>query len=85
MTPAPPERTSSEVRATIERLVDERGDSLAALSRMIRRNEAYLQQFVRRGTPERLPEDVRLILAKHFSINERLLGARDPWAPGEPA
>lgn len=73
--------TAEQVRATLESLALERGVSLAELSRMIRRNEAYLQQFIRRGTPARLAEDDRLMLARYFRIDERLLGAREPWTP----
>jgi hypothetical protein len=72
-------------RKTIERLAKEHGDSLAVLSRLAGRNVAYLHQYITRGTPDKLPEDVRLILAKHFLIDERLLGARDPWTPGQHA
>lgn len=67
--------------SVILRLSIERDESLASLSRRVGRNEAYLQQFVKRGTPQVLPEDVRLLLAQHFRIDERLLGARDPWVP----
>ncbi|SDA14813.1 hypothetical protein [Sphingomonas sp. NFR15] len=71
------------MRATLDRLRTERNVSLAALSRMIRRNEAYLQQFVSRGTPARLAEDDRRMLAIFFNIDERELGARDPWVPAQ--
>jgi hypothetical protein len=78
-----PERlvTSEQARATVEALVARDSESLAALSRMIRKNPAYLQQYVKRGTPEWLHEDDRLLLAKYFQIDERRLGARDPWTP----
>ncbi|WP_242149666.1 hypothetical protein [Sphingomonas sp. BAUL-RG-20F-R05-02] len=78
------EATSAEpdnVRATLADLINQRGESLGALSRMIGRNDAYLQQFIRRGTPRRLDEDARLKLAKVLKVDERLLGARDPWQP----
>jgi hypothetical protein len=74
-------QTPEQVRATVERLVNQRGESYAAMSRFIGRNAAYLQQFVKRGTPERLPEKERLMLAKYFGVDERRLGARDPWTP----
>lgn len=70
-----------QVRKTLEQLAIERGESLGALSRMIGRNDAYLQQFIRRGTPSRLAEDDRLRLAQFFGVDERMLGAREPWAP----
>lgn len=73
---------TDSVRARIEQLASTTGESLAELSRMIGRNPAYLQQFVKRGSPRRLPEDERLALAMHFGVDERELGARDPWTPG---
>ncbi len=73
----------STVRATLARLVAERGESLSSLSRRIERNAAYLHQFIHRGTPAALGETERLTLAKHFRIDERLLGARDPWTPAD--
>jgi hypothetical protein len=76
-----PMPTESEIRAKLDRLAKSRGSSLAALSRMIGRNPAYLQQFVQRGTPRRLDEDDRLTLAQFFGVNEREFGARDPWSP----
>ncbi|WP_342657150.1 hypothetical protein NPJ82_09350 [Sphingomonas sp. NY01] len=54
---------------------------MANLSRSIGRNDAYLQQYVARGTPRRLPEDERRKLAMILQVDERLLGARDPWSP----
>lgn len=69
------------IRRTVAELATRNGDSLAALSRRIGRNAAYLQQFVDRGTPQRLPEDARLVLAQHWQVDERQLGARDPWSP----
>ena len=63
------------------RLAAERGESLASRSALIGRNAAYLQQFVMRGSPKRLADDDRLRLAKFLNVDERLLGARDPWQP----
>jgi phage repressor protein C with HTH and peptisase S24 domain len=61
-------------RATLERLCLERGEDFAGLSRMLGRNPAYIQQFVRRGVPKRLKEEERRKLARYFSISEALLG-----------
>ncbi len=63
-----------EARQTLIRLSGESGESLAELSRMIRRNPAYLQQFLYRGTPRRLAEEDRRLLAIHFSVEETMLG-----------
>lgn len=57
------------------------GHSLADLSRRIGRNANCLQQFVRRSSPRRLPELDRRQLAMASEIDERELGARDPWTP----
>ena len=59
----------SEPRLVIERLCAERGEDFAGLSRMLGRNPAYIQQFVRRGVPKRLKE------AKLGAADEALLFA----------
>ncbi|HYC65163.1 MAG TPA: S24 family peptidase [Reyranellaceae bacterium] len=64
----------SEPRLVIERLCAERGEDFAGLSRMLGRNPAYIQQFVRRGVPKRLKEAERRKLARYFAISETLLG-----------
>src|SRR5215210_7632047 len=64
----------SEPRLVIERLCAERGEDFAGLSRMLGRNPAYIQQFVRRGVPKRLKETERRKLARYFAISESLLG-----------
>lgn len=68
-------------RHCLPTLVADRGHSLAALSRYVGKNDAYLQQFITRGSPRHLPEDIRLKLAQCLQIDERVLGARDPWTP----
>jgi len=61
-------------RDALDRLAQARGTSLAALSRMLGRNLAYLQQYVRRGTPRALPERDRRLLAAFFDVDEAVLG-----------
>lgn len=51
-----------------------RGESLAALSRLIGRNAAYLQQYVARGTPRLLAEADRRKLARYLGIADAALG-----------
>ena len=72
----------SDPRSVLERLCAERGEDFAGLSRMLGRNAAYVQQFVRRGVPKRLKEEERRKLARYFAISEALLGgpAEDPSA-----
>jgi phage repressor protein C with HTH and peptisase S24 domain len=61
-------------RQVLERLCEERGEDFAGLSRMLGRNAAYIQQYVRRGVPKRLKEEERRKLARYFNISESLLG-----------
>ena len=71
----------SPVRRRLKSLAQERERSLADLSRTIGRNANYLQQFVTKGSPRRLPELERRHLAIVLNVDERLLGAVEPWTP----
>ena len=75
--------TRAEIAATVVAMTEERGTSLAALSLMLDRNVSYLQQFVTKESPKRLAEADRRTLAMFFGIDERRLGALDPWTPYE--
>lgn len=65
---------STDPRAALQRLIEERKDDYAALSRLIGRNSAYIQQYIKRGTPRRLAEQDRQILARYFGVSEEVLG-----------
>lgn len=65
-------------RAALERLIEERGEDYAGLSRLIGRNPAYVQQFIKRGTPRRLAEEDRRRLARYFGVDEARLGGPPP-------
>ncbi len=65
---------SSDPRIVLVRLCAERGEDFAGLSRMLGRNPAYIQQFVRRGVPKKLKEEERTKLARFFGVAESLLG-----------
>ncbi len=69
----------SDPRTVLERLICERGEDCASLSRLIGRNPAYVQQFIRRGSPRRLAEADRQRLARYFGVPEAWLGG--PAAP----
>lgn len=71
----------ADPRSALEALVRERGEDYASLSRLIGRNPAYIQQFIARGTPKRLAEEDRRILAAYFRVPESLLGGRDDPTP----
>ena len=76
---------AEDPRALLERLIGERGEDYAGLSRLIGRNPAYVQQYIKRGTPRRLAENDRRALARYFRIDEALLGApeREEGAPAD--
>ena len=65
---------SIDPRAELQRLIQERREDYAALARLIGRNPAYIQQFIKRGTPRRLHEKDRETLARYFGVSETLLG-----------
>ncbi len=65
---------NEDPRDVLARLIAENGDDYAGLSKLLGRNAAYVQQFIKRGSPKRLPEKERGILARYFGVDERLLG-----------
>lgn len=64
----------NDVRANLERLIHEQGEDMSALSKLLGRNAAYVQQFIRRGIPRKLDEDDRRKLAQYFGVDENMLG-----------
>lgn len=64
----------NDPRKALERLCAERGVDFAGLSRLIGRNPAYIQQYIRRGSPKRLKDEERRKLAQYFDVDERVLG-----------
>lgn len=65
---------SADIRQRLLDLAAERRVSLSALSRMIGKNASYLQQFVRKGSPRKLEEEDRRMLAGFFRVDEAELG-----------
>ena len=63
-----------DTRAALQALIEERGEDYAGLSRLIGRNPAYIQQYIKRGSPRRLGEEDRRLLARYFGVEERALG-----------
>lgn len=58
------------VRRFIEGRLADLGLKRRDVSRRLNRNDAYLQQFLERGSPKVLPEDVRKALAKILRCSE---------------
>jgi len=65
----------SNARQALDQLIQQKGSSYAAISRLIGRNASYIQQFIRRGSPRELEERDRTLLAQFFGVDERVLGA----------
>lgn len=64
----------ADPRALLAGLIRDHGVDCSTLSRLIGRNPAYVQQFIRRGSPRRLAERDRAVLARFFDIPEERLG-----------
>ncbi len=72
------------VRAYLESLIADRGETYANISLLIGRNPAYIQQFIKRGTPRKLDENDRRILARYFGVTEQALGQVERSAVARP-
>ena len=61
-------------RAALDRLLSERGVDYARLSEKIGRNPAYIQQYIKRGSPRRLADEDRARIAAFLGVSEAMLG-----------
>lgn len=66
-----------DARAALDALIRERREDYSSLSRLLNRNPAYIQQFIKRGVPKKLDEEDRAKLARYFGVSEALLGGRE--------
>lgn len=64
-----------QARENLERLIRERGVNYSSVSRLLGRNAAYIQQYIKRNSPRHLDENDRLVLARFFGVDEKVLGA----------
>jgi len=64
-----------DARRALDELIQKRGCNYSEISRLLGRNAAYIQQFIRRGSPKQLDEQDRAVLARFFGVDERVLGA----------
>lgn len=70
-----------QVRDNLRAAAGRAGISLGRLSRLLGRNDAYLQQFIARGSPRVLPERDRRILADYLGLDEAALGGASDAIP----
>lgn len=76
----------ADPREALDRLLKERGEDYVGLSRLIGKNAAYIQQFIKRGTPRKLDEQDRRTIANYLGVSEAVLGGPDSHrtaGPGE--
>ena len=76
--------TDEEARAALQRLIEDKGEDYSGLSRLLGRNAAYVQQYIKRGSPRRLAEADRRLLSRYFGVDEVALGGPAAMA-GRPA
>ena len=69
-----------DARQALDALIRQHGEDYSALSRLLGRNPAYIQQYIKRGSPRRLSEEDRLQLAAYFRVPEARLGGGDKRA-----
>ena len=64
---------TEEIRKKIARLINERGLNYAQVSLALGKNIAYIQQFIKNGSPRRLGEVERQKLAQILRVDEQEL------------
>lgn len=64
-------------RQALDDLIREREETYAAVSRLLGRNSAYIQQYIKRGTPARLDQSDIAQLALHFDVPAKQLGGKE--------
>jgi len=64
---------AEQIRAHIADLIKQKGKNLRSVSIAIGKNEAYLHQFVHKGSPVRLPEEDRRKMADLLDVDEQEL------------
>ncbi len=66
------------VRLRVMQLIQARGGDLKNTSLALGRNAAYMHQYLFRGTPKVLPEDIREALAAHLGVADEELRPQAP-------
>lgn len=61
-------------RRALDELIKERGESYSSVSRLLSRNAAYIQQFIKRGSPARLDDSDIALLSVHFGVPAAVFG-----------
>lgn len=72
------EQVMDNVREELDRLIQQRRLGYSEISRLLGRNAAYIQQFIKRGSPRKLDDADRRLLARFFGVDEQVLGGPPP-------
>lgn len=73
--------TNQFVRENLKQLIQASDvENYTSISRLLGRNAAYVQQYVTRGSPARLDERDRRLLARYFGVDEDTLGKANDLA-----
>ena len=72
-----------EPREALDGLISEQGETYASISRLLGRNSAYIQQFIKRGSPARLDQSDIALLALHFDVPIEVLGGKEGPTVGQ--
>jgi len=70
-------------REALDGLISEQGETYASISRLLGRNSAYIQQFIKRGSPARLDQSDIALLALHFDVPVEMLGGKEGPTVGQ--
>ena len=68
-------------RQTLDELIKQQKTNYSSISRLLGRNAAYIQQYIRRGSPRSLDERDRHVLARFFGVDPSVLGGADVVRP----
>lgn len=69
-----------QIRKALADRMQERGVSMAELSRRLGRNHAYIQQFVS-GKQQNIPYEERIFIAEYLEMKPQLLGVAEKQQP----
>lgn len=76
-------RKVDEIRHFLDGLIKDRGEDYASVSRTVGMNHSYIQQYIKRGTPRVLPEEVRERLGAHFGVHPDRFRVRVDYGPAK--
>lgn len=66
-----------DTRRTLDKLIKEREETYSGISRLLGRNAAYIQQYIKRKTPACLDQSDIAQIALHFDVPAKSLGGKE--------